>query len=1423
MTHPAKPRTLVACLALVTAFAIGGSGARSRQATPPQRTPTEVLGGEKRYRVHVSTDKPVYRLGEKVFVRGVILEARSHRPLEGYRPTATVKIKGPKGETVAQGSAQAKDSVIGFGWQISDGLGGGEYKVELSFPNDGLPPAVRKFDIRAYRPPRLKSQIVFVRDGYGPSDTVQATLHTERAEGGIPNGAKVTVTARVDGTEVHRSTTTIDDKGNCSAQFELPAEIDRGDGTLAFAIEDGGVVETATKTIPILLQTLDLTIYPEGGELVAGLPNRVYVQALTPSKKPADIEAVVVGPGGREVARFATEHEGRGRFEFTPQAGERYLLKIGKPTGIQTAFPLPEVKAEGVVLRSVQEVVDNGEQVKLRVGSATPRAVLITVSKGEKDLGSTRVVFADGKQGGTVPTGTLVEREITIPWEADGVLIVTVWSEEGTPLAERLIFRDPARGLKVSVSSNEKSYGPGGEVKLTIKTTTVQGVPVPAMVGLTVTDDSVLEMIEKREHAPRLPVMVFLEDEVRDLADAHVYLDRKNPKAPLAVDLLLGTQGWRRFAYVNGPQFIAQHGDRGRRALVHQTRSMKQLVEALQRQEKRRKQALKKQRERNRRSARRSRSRARGGMGAKAAPGMVAKAPALPNMAPRAALEDAAPPIMAPRAPRREARPQPAKRAGRAKPKPSPKPRAAAAPQDVKKRAKALQVASEHDAQEPLFRAVVRGQRVPNAMLWVREYAHKTRPERKQGDRIDFTETVFWHAGVKTNQKGIATVRFSLSDSVTAFRATADAFDAMGRIGTATTTVKSVEPFYIEPKIPLQVTSGDVIKLPVAVVNSTTAALRKGTLSAVAAPGIQIEGTGSLTVGAGQRKRRILKISVGSFVGESELVIEAVAGNYRDKVTRTLDVQPLGFPGSIAHGGMLEPDSTQTVTAELPQETVRGSITGQVTVYPTPLANLTQALTRLMREPNGCFEQTSSSNYPLVMAQQYFMSHRGVDPNLIERSRGMLDRGYKRLRSFECKKEGYEWFGEDPGHEALSAYGVMQFVDMARVMQVDEQMIDRTRQWLMARRDGQGRFTHTRRALHTWIVDPECHTSYITWALLESGGRGLEKEIATVRKMAAATKNSYVTALGANILTKAGDRDGANELMKRLVKKQGSDGSVLGATTSIVGSRGKSLIIETTALAALAWLRVPQFAGAVEKSIRFLINSSEGGRFGATQATVLALKAIVEYDKARAKPKKDGELQLLVDGQPVGGPLKFTDKTQGAISLDGLGEHLEPGRHTVAIRMTGGSSMPYSVAIRYNTLQPVSSSESRVFLSTTLRDRKLTEGDITEVEVVVTNTTGTPLPTPVAIIGIPGGLEVRHDQLKELKKAKRIAAYEVRGRDVVLYWRELAPRQTVKLPLSVVAAVPGTYTGAASRAYEYYADEYKQWTAGMKVEIAPKR
>jgi hypothetical protein len=283
---------------------------------------------------------------------------------------------------------------------------------------------------------------------------------------------------------------------------------------------------------------------------------------------------------------------------------------------------------------------------------------------------------------------------------------------------------------------------------------------------------------------------------------------------------------------------------------------------------------------------------------------------------------------------------------------------------------------------------------------------------------------------------------------------------------------------------------------------------------------------------------------------------------------------------------------------------------------------------------------------------------------------------------------------------------------------------------------------------------------------------------------------------------------------------QPHNGNLNAATVSVIGSTGEALEIETTALALLAWLRNPSFAPQVEKSIKYLAEQCKGGRFGSTQSTILALKAIVAYDASRATPKASGTLQLVVDGLPVGQPTAFTPDERGAIVLPAPAT-LAVGKHLISLKMTGGSQMPYSVSARYNRAKPDSAEACKVHLDVSLRDHKLNEGAITEAKVAVVNRTSETIPTPIAIIGIPGGLEVRHDQIKELVKSRKIDAYEVIGREVVLYWRALAPEARVDLPISLVASIPGTYTGPASRAYLYYTNEHKHWADGLAAEIAP--
>ena len=456
------------------------------------------------------------------------------------------------------------------------------------------------------------------------------------------------------------------------------------------------------------------------------------------------------------------------------------------------------------------------------------------------------------------------------------------------------------------------------------------------------------------------------------------------------------------------------------------------------------------------------------------------------------------------------------------------------------------------------------------------------------------------------------------------------------------------------------------------------------------------------------------------------------------------------------------------------------------------------------------------------MAQQYFKSHTGVDPKFVARSGKLIDKAYKKLISFECKEGGFEWFGQGKGHESLTAYGVLQFTDMAKVYDVDQVMLDRNIAWLKARRDPDGGFKVNPKFLHSWGCPKHLSDAYIVWSLIEAGDKTLGAEVEALAKQAGERDDPYFSGLVAASLFNIGSRDAAEKLLLRIAKHQRDDGSVLDSKTTVVCSRGDALRIETTSVAVLAWLKDDNYAGNVEKGIEWLVSRCKNGRFGSTQSTVLALKAIIAYDESRATPKAAGEALLLVDGQ-IHSTVKFTKEATGTIILPDFSELLEPGEHTVELRMRDGSKMPYSLDIEFYATKPDNDPECELGIQTALAATEVREGETIEINVIVTNLDKKNGQTmAIARIGLPGGLEPRHEQLKELVKSGTINAYEIIGREVVCYFTQMEPGQVSKFRIDTIAAVPGEYTGPASRAYLYYVDEYQHWVDGLRLKITKR-
>jgi alpha-2-macroglobulin-like protein len=407
---------------------------------------------------------------------------------------------------------------------------------------------------------------------------------------------------------------------------------------------------------------------------------------------------------------------------------------------------------------------------------------------------------------------------------------------------------------------------------------------------------------------------------------------------------------------------------------------------------------------------------------------------------------------------------------------------------------------------------------------------------------------------------------------------------------------------------------------------------------------------------------------------------------------------------------------------------------------------------------------------------------------------------------------------------------------MARVRDVDPAMLKRTQDFLMSRRDGKGGFLRNPAAIDSFGRAPDDVTNaYIVWALTESGkDDDLTKELNTLGEQAKTSKDPYFLSLVANSLINRARTDEGVKLLQTVAGAQKEDGHLDAEKTSITGSGGRDLEIETTALAVLGWLKANPgtFNAPLQKAVKWIGQQRGGyGGFGSTQSTILALKALIAYTKANKRTADGGEIRLYV-GDKEEAKLPFAPGAAEALTLalPDAEKTLKPGANAVRVEITGKNTFPYTLAWTYQTLKPASADDCPVRLETKLSQTEVQEGGLVRLNMTLKNVSGKGQGMATVILGLPGGLTVPED-MKQLKQYTRVpedgsrplvSAFEIRGRELVLYWRDLAPEQTIQVPLDLIARIPGEYSGPASRGYLYYNADHKHWVEPLRVKIAAK-
>ncbi len=1372
-------------------------------------------------RGYIAVDKPLYKPGETVWFRAFDLASATLVGAE--RDIITFKLVSPRGSTVQEKRVLVQKGAAANDFDLPAGMPGGEYTLVAS-TETGLMKAERKVIVSSYQPPRIKKKLEFLRKAYGPGDTVTATVELHRATGEAMATKVVTGLATLDGADLTRIPVATDAAGNAVVQFTLPSSIAKGDGLLTILVDDGGVTESVQKRIPITLADISLAVYPEGGDLIAGLPSRVYFAAKNAMDKPADIDAKVTDDRGTTVALLQSYHDGMGRFELVPDPARSYKIEITRPSGIAKTYPLPATKPEGCTLQSIDDFASKRDDLRVAVWCTRDQDVVASASLRDKRVA-------------TLATRVTAQRPSVLAFPmtagAQGAVRVTLFDERLNARAERLVYRNRGADLKLELAADKPTYNPRDRVTLSILAKLPDGTPVPgADVALSVVDDTVLSFADDKQAT--MLARLYLEAEMpgQKIEEPNFYFG-SDPKAPAAIDLVLGTHGWRRFEWKKVLSAPPEKPIEDTWAYTGDLLAPKKRPASL-----RAKGAV-----------------AKNDPAAVEEPGGVAE----PEEGAVVAIDAN---LVQPRANVKRAEEK--KKVARDAEEDNDgaedfedEPRAMAlAPEPMADEMAELggdvDVREVYAAEAPRralafdnrgfdvgveagrHRIVVRqkvemeatGEQDPYGnLVQERQFPVASYAEGYTGPRTDFRETLLWAPHVATDATGKATVTFSLSDEVTSFKAIAEGV-AAGRLGRGEALVQSKKPVSLAVKLPLEVTAGDHIRLPVTIANETDRPY-EANLSATFGKAFKVTGgalPATISLAPNERRSTFYELDVvgdGKTAEDGKIALGVEAANLKDDIEKTIVVAPVGFPQQVSISGTLQGTVKREVFIG---DVMPGTMNGMVTLYPSPLATMVEGTEAMIAEPGGCFEQASSTNYPNIMILGYLEENKAASPQIAEKANRALDRGYKLLTGYETKTKGYEWFGGDPGHEALSAYGLMEFADMKKVYgDVDNAMIQRTRAWLRGRRDGAGGYKRNGRALDSFgRASAEVTDGYITYALTEAGEKDLGMELARQAEVATTTKDPYLMAMATKSLVNAQPKSPITAAaVKRLASMQSADGSFEGALQSITMSGGEALEIESTAIAAMAMMShgrelMPQ----VRKSIEWLNAHRNGmGGYGSTQSTVLALKAMTQYAKESRVTEASGTVILRIDGKEVK-RVSYAKGHQGAIELL-VGEYLHAGKNTIEITLESKEPLPYSGLVTWGSKVPASNPATKVALETKLATQSAKLGEGVRMDVRVTNTTNVGIPMTLARVGLPGGLTFQTWQLQELRDKGIIDFYETRPREVILYFRSLAPKASKDVPLELLASVPGSFTAPASRAYLYYTNEHKAWVAPTTIRVAP--
>jgi len=281
---------------------------------------------------------------------------------------------------------------------------------------------------------------------------------------------------------------------------------------------------------------LDAQFFPEGGNLVSGIPGKIAFRVVDQTGNGVDFHGSIVNDRGDTLQHFRPLKYGLGNFMFTPDITQHYKVVIRDARGAVSTYSLPEISREGYVMQVKDSTAD---KIKITVDArlaSVQNPTMYLLAHTRNIASTTKVGYLHNNKA----TFVVDKSELK-----EGISHLTIFNDQLQPVCERLYFRPVTKRSQLDVHPDQSLYSTRRKVTLNFY---AHADDRPLKTDLSV---SVFKIDSAANMQPGISDYLFFTSELRgNIEDLPYYLgDGDDANRSQAIENLLLTHGWSKLSW----------------------------------------------------------------------------------------------------------------------------------------------------------------------------------------------------------------------------------------------------------------------------------------------------------------------------------------------------------------------------------------------------------------------------------------------------------------------------------------------------------------------------------------------------------------------------------------------------------------------------------------------------------------------------------------------------------------------------------------------------------------------------------------------------------------------------------------------------------------------------------------------------------